>query len=192
MAAPAGTSGISGGAFTTTDRVIYSTSTTTLKDSTFLHHDTANGHLGINDTSTSTNALTVKRGASPGNFSFGANDIAFRNSAGESYLNNATTEAYFYSQNLPVSIYATAARTFQVTNTTVGVGDVPDANGRLYVYGQGTTSNFLSIANCNGIATTSSSGRNLAGYVRIYINNSVSNNGLTAFTANNYYIAVYS
>ena len=145
--------------------------------------------MGINDTSTSTCPLTVKRGATPGNFTYGANDIAFRNSNGESYLNNATTEAYFYSQNLPVSIYATAARTFQVTNTTIGVGDVPDANGRLYVYGQGTTSNFLSIANCNAFKTTSTTGYTFAGFIGIYINTSVNQFGTAGGT---YYFPIYS
>jgi hypothetical protein len=150
--------------------------------------------LGINDTATSTNALTIKRGASPGNFSYGGTDIAFRNSNGESYLNNSTVESYLYSQNLPLSFYATAQIMMNITNAAVGVGTspTPDGNGRLYVFGAGNSANFLSIANCNGIATTSSSGRTLAGYVRIRINNTVSNGGVNAFTANNYYIAVYS
>ena len=78
------------------------------------------------------------------------------------------------------------------SSNRLGVGATADANGRLYVYGEGTGNTFLSIANCNGIATTSSSGRTLAGYVRIYINNTVSNSGANAFTAGQYYIAVYS
>jgi hypothetical protein len=73
-----------------------------------------------------------------------------------------------------------------------GLGDNSDNNGRLYLYGSGNTSNCLSIANCNGIATNSSSGRTLAGYVRIYINSSVSNGGVNAFSANSYYLPVYS
>jgi hypothetical protein len=77
-------------------------------------------------------------------------------------------------------------------NGNVGFGATSDGNGRLYAYGAGNTSNFLSIANANGIATTSSSGRTLAGYIRIYINNSVSNAGSNAFTAGNYYIPVFS
>ena len=79
-----------------------------------------------------------------------------------------------------------------VAGGRTGIGSTPDNNARLYVYGEGDTTNFLSIANCNGIATTSSSGRALAGYVRIYIAGSVSNSGASAFTAGNFYIAVYS
>ena len=118
LSAPGGTAGISGGSFTANDRVIYSTSSTTLKDSTFIYHDTTNSRLGI--------------------------------------------------------------------------GAAADGNGRLYVYGTANTANFLSIANCIGTATTSSTGRTLAGYVRIYIAASVSNSGSSAFTAGNFYIAVYS
>lgn len=151
-------------------------------------------------TAGTSNGLEVVRpnsgGGPPGNFTYTSNDIAFRNKYGESYFNNAPTEAYFYSQNLPVTIYASAQPalyvTGPVTSGRVGVGASPDVNGRLYVYGEGNTSNFLSIANCNGIATISSAGRSLAGYVRIYIASSVSNGGVNAFGNTTYYLAVYS
>jgi hypothetical protein len=124
---------------------------------------------------------------------------------GNESLNFASFGTYailqFTDGNTYVNAGAGAALTMRINNSDgiilnsnlrTGIGSTPDANGRLYVYGEGTGNNFLSIANCNGIATTSSSGRTLAGYVRIYINNTVSNSGANTFTAGQYYIAVYS
>ncbi len=104
---------------------------------------------------------------------------------GTTYLNSATST--------PLSLRINNADALVISSASLtGVGAATDGNGRLYVYGTGNTANWLSVANCNGIATTSSSGRTLAGYLRIYINNTVSNGGVSAFTANNYYIAVFS
>jgi hypothetical protein len=194
--APSGTSGISGGSFAAVDRVVYVSTISPsylIKDSTFLFHETATGHLGVNDTVTNTCALTVKRGATPGNFTFGNNDVAFRNSSGESYLNNAASEAYFYS-TLPITLYGSQEPTLFVTSGgaglgRVGIGATSDNNGRLYVYGEGTSTNYLSIANCNAFKTASTTGYTLAGFIGIYINASVSE-----FTGANgtYYFPIYS
>ena len=207
MAAPAGTSGISGGAFTSTDRVIYSTSTTTLKDSTFLYHDTTNSRLGVSiasptqklDVSDQARIGVARMGTWPAlsTYAYFANDALtqgvstfgtyalLQNNDGTTYLNSVT--------GTPLSLRINNADALVISSALLtGVGGSTDGNGRLYVYGTANTANFLSIANCNGIATNSSTGRTLAGYVRIYINNTVSNSGATPFTANNYYIAVYS
>jgi len=207
LAAPAGTSGISGGSFTANDRVIYSTSSTTLKDSTFIYHDTTNSRLGVSiatptqklDVSDQARIGAARMGTWPASstYAYFANDALsqgasvygtyalLHNNDGTTYLNAGA------GTSLTLRINNTDALVISSTLLT-GVGSASDGNGRLYVYGEGTGNNFLSIANCNGIATTSSSGRALAGYVRIYINSSVSNSGVNAFGANNYYIAVYS
>ena len=78
------------------------------------------------------------------------------------------------------------------TNSRFGVGGSANANARFTVVGEGTSSNFLYINTCNGIATTLSTGRALAGYIRIYIDSGVSNAGVSAFTAGTKYIAVFS
>jgi hypothetical protein len=84
------------------------------------------------------------------------------------------------------------------SNGYVGIGGVPTTNGRLYVAGPGSSTNFLEIATCYGFKTSSSTGRTLAGYIRININPSVTdgsnpfiNNGGIGST-NNYYIPVYT
>lgn len=81
-------------------------------------------------------------------------------------------------------------------NGNVGVGSAPGTTGRLYIYGTGTgtanNTNCLSLANCRGTSNTSNStSYSLAGYVRIYIANTVSD-GTNPFTAGNYYIQIYS
>jgi hypothetical protein len=129
---------------------------------------------------------------------------------GSSYLNASSGQLIYFVNNggtytaniggtgLSVGNGTTgAAYTLDVGGTcritgNSGIGSANDGNGRLYIYGAGNTSNCLSFANCNGIATNSSTGRSLAGYIRVYIASSVSNGGVNPFGNVNYYIAVYS
>lgn len=140
-----------------------------------------------------------------------ANYCLLQGKDGSSFLNASSGKLIYFvnggstyqvtigSTGLGIGLGAVGASyTLDVTGTTrlggnTGVGTNNDGNGRLYIYGAGNTSNCLSIANCNGIATTSTSGRSLAGFIRIWIDTSVSNAGANAFaTATNYYIPVYS
>jgi hypothetical protein len=73
----------------------------------------------------------------------------------------------------------------------VGIGGVPTTNGRLYISGPGSSTNFLELANCFGYATLTSGARALAGFVRLYINNTVTN-GSNPIGTGAYFIAVYS
>jgi hypothetical protein len=78
----------------------------------------------------------------------------------------------------------------------VGIGGVAGTDGtatvRLNIIGTGNTQTALRFDNVNGIGTTTSAGRALAGFIRCYVNSNVSDGGANAFAANVYYIPVYS
>jgi len=75
------------------------------------------GNVGIKTTNP-TNTLEINNG---GTINFSNNDIAYRNSNGETYLKNDGTVSYMYS-SLPIALYGQQVLMLYVNSTRVGVG----------------------------------------------------------------------
>ena len=79
------------------------------------------------------NFLEINSG---GTISYGSNDIAYRNSNGQTYLNNASGQSYWYS-TLNLGLYAQQQLRMWITNLYVGIGTSGpayelDVNGQVH------------------------------------------------------------
>jgi hypothetical protein len=74
------------------------------------------GKIGIG-TTVAGNPLEINTG---GTISYGGNDIAYRNANGQTYLNNASGQSYWYS-TLNLGLYAQEQLMMWVTNIRVGI-----------------------------------------------------------------------
>jgi hypothetical protein len=201
--APSGTSGISGGAFTAVDRVVYVSSISPsylIKDSTFLYHDTTNSRLGIGISPTAPFHISATSNYAG---TFGTPHISlYGNNAIAADIGGSLMFIADYTTGVPTQLAAIAGYRENATsansagylgfytrtngnnstipermridsNGYVGIGGSPTTDGKLYVSADSANNKFLELANCNGLPTSTSAGRTLKGYIRIKINTSV-------------------
>ena len=138
----------------------------------------------------------------PGNSSNG-------NGGGRIFFKEASSDLYGFSMgyvgnnvsdtilNWPANTFNMSVHSNNVTGSIVvsidrdtgnlSMGTVDTTNAKLTINAGGTYTTAISFENCDALKTTSTSGRTLEGYLKVYIDSSV-----TGFTSNDYYIPVYS